>query len=661
MKYVSVIYILLSIGIFSNDLFAQFPNPVNSRPDSTAKKDTLYKPIPIIPLVGSIDRTLRKDQIITDSAMAFMDYKYLGDLVATFPGVYVQDLGSPGQLNGLNIDGVDQRSVAIMSNGVLMNEPLSGVYDANLYPTEQIKRIEMVPNTRAFLYGLNSTGGAINVVSEDGPAVKALSRIRFSQSAYDYTYFDGIFTQDVRRNLNVSIGLDHPSYGGRFFNNTYDLWSGRFSIRYNMSKDINIFASEVYNNTRLSLNGGDDSSTEAAIRFERYSVKLVDSTAYEKISRYDGQVGIGGRFLPDSTDLTSLIFFHSTSLREYRDDNVSIYSNVELVHEDNRSQWYGGRLTQHISIIDNSIDAGAEMQSRGVIASSVMSQHLATYTSIWGKDEISLVPKLDLAGYVRIDKNGSHKHLAYGADAAYATWFGVDFFGGYSHSYRDPTLEEEYWQDTIVTSNSSQRDNVETHDLKELGVRFDQDQLNFSLKYFHRVVENPSMTLPPTKLDPFPQVVFDFSGNNKLTIQGIDAKVSLKAGVIFGEGNFQYLQINENGNKMSELPSVSASGGIYYWDTLFGAHLNLKVGLRGRLISSHDGMSYNPQAQMYVPAYYWNVNSVGVGDFVLLAHLGDADIHILIENLFDRNYVVVPFFPMPDRALRFGVNWWFLN
>jgi hypothetical protein len=87
----------------------------------------------------------------------------------------------------------------------------------------------------------------------------------------------------------------------------------------------------------------------------------------------------------------------------------------------------------------------------------------------------------------------------------------------------------------------------------------------------------------------------------------------------------------------------------------------LKVGFRGKFISAYDGMQYNPQTQQYTGRFATDGKAVGVGDFVLLFHIGDAYVHFIFENLLSRKYYVTPVFPQLERTLRFGVNWTFLN
>ncbi|TAK59571.1 MAG: hypothetical protein EPO24_07580, partial [Bacteroidetes bacterium] len=609
--------LLLLFIIIVSSCFAQVPQDSLSVQDTTTVQDSGYVPIPTIPFAGSVDRIIHEQYVLPDSIIAFTDYKYLGDLLSTFPGVYMRDLGSPGQLHGLTINGVDARSVAIMSDGILLNDPLTGIFDLNLYPTEQIERIEMIPGTRAFLYGLNSTGGAVNLVTKNYQAVAPISRIRYDQSAYDYSYFDGLVSQDVRRDLNVTLGLQHPGFGGRFRNNTYDAWNIRSKIRYNVSENLNLFASWMYNQTRLSLNGGVDTATAPAIRFEEYSVTLRNDDAYEKITRHDLQLGMAAKLFPDSQDVTTFTLFHTTHLREYRDEEQLFSTNMIFIQQDHWSQWYGARLMQHVSLLKNELDFTGEVQSRGVIASPTIGQQIDDMFSFTAKDELALFPELSLAGYIRLDKyNKEPFRNSYGADVTIAPVPWGRVFAGYSNSDRWLTFLERYWNDTIVMQYR-QGFGMEHHQLIETGISIQMENIELWLTYFNRMITDPIIYTQPNFYNPFP--VVQVEDGKDYTIQGINGKLTGRIGVLYTEGNFQYLKLGDAGVSESLFPAWSASGGIYFWDTLFNAHLDLKVGFRGRIISSHDGVEYNPQAQMYVPAYFWNVNSVGVGDFVLQA------------------------------------------
>ena len=80
--------------------------------------------------------------------------------------MYIRDMGSPGQHNELTIGGVDERGIAFLVDGRSQADPITGTYNMILFPTDYIERIEFITGPEAMLYGMNSTGGAINIVTK---------------------------------------------------------------------------------------------------------------------------------------------------------------------------------------------------------------------------------------------------------------------------------------------------------------------------------------------------------------------------------------------------------------------------------------------------------------------------------------------------------------
>ncbi len=656
-EWVVVLSLLLSL----HRAQAQFNFSDSTKADTAhaLKSDSLIMPIFPIPLVGSVDRVLSSHSVVTDSTINFSDYEYPGDLLTLEPGVFIRDLGSAGQLNGLTIGGLDGRAIAFMSDGVELNDPLTGVYNSYLYPTENIDRVEFIPATRSFLYGLNGTGGAINFVSKSKKAIHAYSRIRYSESVYGYGFFDGMFSQNITRALNLTAGLQHGTLAGEYANSDYDAWNARVKIRYNLSSKLNIFASEIYNHNQLGLNGGVDTASRNITGYDPILAQLRNTDSYEKITRHDVQLGAAGELFPDSTFETALTLYHSTNLREYRDEENRPNPNGIFVQEDHWSQWYGARLTQHLEFVHQLVDLGAEMQSRGVIASSVMDQHLETSRSLFGKEEYRPANDVDGALYARFDNYLSQSLLSYGGDVSLSPLPWIAFFGGFSRSYRFPTFQELYWRDSIVNGPQSTF-SPEEHHLFQGGLRLLNNGATLvELTYFHRIVDDPIVIVPTLISYPFPTL--EFVQENQATYNGVEGTAGFHFGIFYAEGSAQFLETTGDVGGPSLLPRWSGTGGIYYWDKLVKGHLDLKVGVRGRVLTSYQGMEYNPQAWMYVPSMQQPINASGVSDLVIMAHIGSAYIHVIWQNLLDLQYVITPFYPELERSVRFGISWEFTD
>ncbi|MBI4547600.1 MAG: TonB-dependent receptor plug domain-containing protein [Ignavibacteriae bacterium] len=652
----SRIAIALTMFSFLNQVYAQV---VQDDTALTEKIDSLRTPITPIPLVGSIERPLGSEYIIPDSTINFMDYRYLGDLLSMTPGMFIRDLGSPGQFHGLTIQGLDARSIAFMSDGVLLNEPLTGLFDPNLYPTENIERIEVITGPRAFLYGLNGTGATINMVTKSKKAIRPYSRIRYSESIYGFGVVDGLISQDIIRGLNVTLGALHNTFDGRFPNSDYDAWNVRGKIRYNISNRVNVVASGMYNQTFLGLNGGVHDTTSPEFRFDRLRATMRNTDSYEKITRHDAQLGIAAKFFPDTNAISTVTLYFSDNLREYRDEENRPNSNGIFVKEDHLTQWYGVKLTQHTMIQNHQLDVGAEFQSRGVIASDVTGQRIRTLWSTYSRLGFQPFHTVIFSPYARFDSYLGHKDLSYGVDSRAKLLDWLEASAGYSNSYRFTTFQETYW-DIDPTKCQIAGEYRENHHLAEVGLTLSNQPVGWmTIKYFYRMIEDPLELTYDELNDPSCEYVIDL--DRKRIHEGLTATEAFRLGSFSVEGNAQYITITNGFKEFRFLPRWSGTGGIYFWDKLFNNHLDLKTGFRGRAFSSYRAVEYNQQAQVFLPSTLDDIPASAAIDFILIAHLGDAYFHLIWENLLDRQYITTTFYPMPDRAIRFSISWEFLD
>ena len=623
-----------------------------------AAADTVFHPTIPIPLGGSIDRTLAPSAVTGDSVIDFTHYRYPGDLLTLTPGIFMRDLGTPGQLGGVTLDGADAHAISFLNDGVPLADPFTGLYNLNLYPTENIARIEVIPGTRAFLYGLNSGAGAINFVSKTKKAIKPFSRIRYSESAYQDGFFDGMFSQDIIRNLNLTLGVGHATFGPKFPNDQYDDWMTRVKLRYNISNSVDVYITDIYNQTNLGLNGGADTATDILLRYDPRQATMLNTDSYEKITRHDLQAGVLLRVLPDSDDISTVALYHNTQLREYRDEDNRPYPNAYFVQEDFRSQWYGVKLTQHLSLPVAQLDGAAELGSRGLISGLPSGQHLERLFAVSGKAVVRPADPLTGTAAVRLDRYLGWTRTSAGGDIAVGLTPWAEIFAGYSSSWRFPTIQELSWRDNVVSGPATLV--PERHDLTEVGLRLGTARgSTLSMKYFHRSVKDPIIVLPGKGTYPFPTA--RYSQPRELLTEGVDAGAAVRIGSFYIEGSGLMVTVKQDSIGELVLPKFSGTGGVYFWDTLFSGHLDLKVGLRGRFLSQNRGEEYNPQAMLFVPGAQVTYNMVGSGDLVIMFHIGSAYVHFIWENLVDQKYIVVPFYPMPDRAIKLGISWEFIN
>jgi outer membrane cobalamin receptor len=673
--YYSILFLTLtgsgvSFAQQADSTFSRFPR------DTTIVLDSLVIVRPI-PLAGALEPRRDSSRSVTATDITWNDYRYIGDLLERQPGVFVRDMGSPGQNNQLTIGGADSRSIAFLSDGRPINDPISGTYDMMLYPVDNIQRIEFITGPRAMVYGLNSTGGAVNIVTKEFYTNKPYSRLRYSQGIDDYGQTDALFSQNIFRGFNFTFGLARftigsnnqaYNFGGHYPNAENDAWSFRTTLRYARPNTINLVFSHVYHQTMTGLNGGVDfQQTPPGNVFIESGARVTNYDAYEKVYIHQLDLTALAYHGDDSTRITSLSAYYSSNQRLYRDEENRSINNGVLKFTDLESSTRGALLkhtwetpVQHLL---------ATLQAEQVQVTSGVTIGMITLNRYSGslKEELVLVDGLTAAVFGRADYYRSSWLPGAGADASLMIVNGLTLFAGASYSYRTPTLQELYWTgDSIQHPTYRAWLKNEQHTVAEAGIRFSLFRtISGSISVQHREIAHPILidTLIPVGRTQLTYLLQISQGASK-TYDCITAAARGSIGPFIAEGNATYLSqptVTRDNVTLKLFPSLTLDGSVYFRGLLANGNLDLKIGVRGRYYSSQTGMGPLPESWFYVPGTLLSYGPSGTMDFFVIAHLGDAYLHLIWENVTSNQYLLTPVYPMYGSNLRFGVSWEFLD
>jgi len=611
-------------------------------------------------LVGTIDRNLSGAFVRTREDLHWIDFRSLGDILETFPGAFTRNQHGEGLYHQITFDGSDWRGIAFMSNGRSLNDPATGIYNMYLFTPEYADRVEVVTGPRAFLYGFNAAGGAVNLVTKNYNSNKPFTKLDYSEGAYGYAFADGTFSQNISRRVNVTFGFQHQAADGRFANSAYDGWISRAKIRTAVSPNLNIILAHTYAGTQTGLNGGIDlAASGSAFAFDKNQAVVRNSDAYEKNSRHDAELSLVGTMFSDTASVSTLTLYYSHSLREYRDEENRPAPNGISIRSDHVSSWMGGLFTQNFDTEFLRLLFGASVELRQVEGSPNLGRHRNVAGGAWLKEEAIVGGNLTIAAYGRIDGYRRQTFVGVGGDATLRLNTTISLFGGMSTSRRVPNYQELFWQDSTVTNPGGV--SAEVHRVVEAGVSLDMgDAGRIRFAAFHRTVADPIVTAPTGRANtPFPS--FSIGNGAALSFNGINARVDLRLWYLALEGTAEYIGRRQGGGALDDTPKFWAHGGIYFRHSFLRGSLELKAGVEGKFMLSHTGLAFNPEAVAYVPSPGPPLGTSGTVDFSLIAHIGDAYIHFIWENLPAMQYYGIPFAPAGERALRFGIAWEFLN
>jgi len=109
-----------------------------------------------------------------------------------------------------------------------------------------------------------------------------------------------------------------------------------------------------------------------------------------------------------------------------------------------------------------------------------------------------------------------------------------------------------------------------------------------------------------------------------------------------------------NDNDVNGVPDLQFVGGLYLKSKFFEDNLNLKSGFTFYYTGKRN--SYTGEWMIV------DVEPSNKIDFILIGEIQElAIVYFIWENLFDNQYFITPYYPMPERSIRFGLSWELFN
>ena len=108
--------------------------------------------------------------VITSEEIEHRQYPTLVEALTTVPGLSVVRQGGLGRQTTVFIRGAEGNHTLVLIDGVEMNDPggTDGAFDFADLPTDQIERVEVLRGPQGTLYGSDSIGGVINIITKRG-------------------------------------------------------------------------------------------------------------------------------------------------------------------------------------------------------------------------------------------------------------------------------------------------------------------------------------------------------------------------------------------------------------------------------------------------------------------------------------------------------------
>ena len=121
-------------------------------------------------LLVKLKLSVKKRVISSTARIDLLNYKKnnqdrVSDIAKSTPGVFVEHGGARNEYN-LLVRGFNARRVPVFMDGIPVYVPYDGEMDLGRFTTFDLSRIDISKGASSVLYGANTMGGAVNLISK---------------------------------------------------------------------------------------------------------------------------------------------------------------------------------------------------------------------------------------------------------------------------------------------------------------------------------------------------------------------------------------------------------------------------------------------------------------------------------------------------------------
>ncbi|PKP22518.1 MAG: TonB-dependent receptor [Bacteroidetes bacterium HGW-Bacteroidetes-21] len=419
--------------------------------------------------------------IISREEIALMPVTSLDELLEYVSNVDVRSRGAMGVQSDIGIRGGNCEQLAVLLNGVKINDPQTGHHNLNI-PLDLtcINRIEVLQGPGTRLYGPGAFSGAINIITS--PPVDKGMKVQAESGDYNF--------------INTNVGL---YYKWKFFSNLLSV-SHKSSSGYRENTDFRTsnafwFGQQVSKYGVMTSQVGYNDKSFGANSFytSKYPNQFERTRAFIASIRYE---------MNNKLHLRPQIYY-----RRHQDRFELFRDNFEapawyLSHNYHLSHVSGVELSSWFSWAAGKTSFGAEYRTEYII-SNVLGEPLdnpepvpfeagAVFTNADHRDVVSAFADHQFQ-YRKL--NASFGGLVYhsqlsgtrffpGADLSLELSNSFNLFASYSQSLRLPSFTELYYKSTQHIPNSSllpeEAMNAET------GLKYNSKGINGGISLYYR-------------------------------------------------------------------------------------------------------------------------------------------------------------------------------
>ncbi|ERJ25931.1 TonB-dependent receptor plug domain-containing protein [Campylobacter concisus] len=188
--------------------------------------------VEVVGELGGLQKSDANVAVINEEQMQKDNIKRLSQVAYTTPGVYVDKKGPRAEQN-FYVRGFDARRTPLFIDGIPVYVPYDGNADFGRFTTFDLSRIDISKGSSSVLYGPNTMGGAINLITKK-PSKEL-------EGSLGYGFETGKNAKTYGNNVDFSIGtkqeLFYAQAGGSYIEDAGQQLSHKFSQKLTGNED----------------------------------------------------------------------------------------------------------------------------------------------------------------------------------------------------------------------------------------------------------------------------------------------------------------------------------------------------------------------------------------------------------------------------------------
>ncbi|MGC8745953.1 MAG: TonB-dependent receptor plug domain-containing protein [Candidatus Saccharicenans sp.] len=626
-KFINLIWLLVLVQVFlGSGLFAQEKKAEQKEKFVRAQTEEI-----VVTATAPQDKLLASTTIIQPLILNLTKTRNVAEVLSLAPGTYVT-VGSKAEAH-VKIRGLDNDKSTLLLDGIPIYEPYFNMYDLRTIPSYDLEQIKITKGASSVLYGANTLGGIVEVLTKRPQGKWLEINSRLSQNSSYAFYAIGAYTANkfglkLSASHDETQGYKYKMGGSDYFLKNSDYKKSFFDEKlyfYPNEKSEILFQTSYY-----------DSSYGIPAAISYYSPRYWRFKDWERLT-----LGLGGTFsifntgtikintyyvnfyniLDNYTDATFTSISWESTYKNY-EAGAFLLGTFNLGSKNELRMSFNGRLDQ--------------VRQQGSV-SSPWENYKHQIFSFGVEDEWKVTDKWHLIGGFSLD----HLKKQIGEDKTtlnplaglkFILNENLNFHLSFSQKSRFPSMRALY---SSVGGNPDLRDEIGT--TLEVGGTYTglfQGNINlFTSNYKDLIVAIRQ-----------PDGTKKFVNIGQAKIAGFEIDASKRFGSFNVQTNYTYLKAR-NLTESRPLDLIPKSQGSLIASYQKDNNYSLALWLLG----ASGAKILIGQTLIAVPSYI-------TANISLEKHLKAGSIFLKVENLFNRGYYTEPGYPTPGRRLEAGFS-----